>query len=177
MTYVAICNGEKSRVRVVETAPGRYRVEAGDTAYLVDFREPQPNLYSLILDGRSYEVDIDVDERSDLFMVDINGDHFEIELVDEKKQRLALKSVGGLSGRQEIRAPMAGNVWKVLVNEGDRVGVGQTVIILEAMKMENEIKAPMAGIISSLAAREGVPVFAGDQLCIVEPAEEESSHS
>ena len=173
MTYLATYNGEQTRVRVVETAPGRYRVTAGDTESLVDFLEPQPDLYSLIVEGRSYEVDVDVLERSDLFRVDINGDHFEVELSDEKKQRLALKSGGSLSGRQEIKAPMAGNVWKVLVNEGDRVGVGQTIIILEAMKMENEIKAPMAGVVTSLSAREGVPVFAGDQFCLIEAAEEQ----
>jgi acetyl/propionyl-CoA carboxylase alpha subunit len=168
MRYLATFNDETSSVRVMESAPGQYRVTAGEREYLVDFLEPQPNLFSLIVAGRSYEMDVDVDERSDLFRVVMDGDHFEVELSDEKKHRLARKIGGGLSGRQEVRAPMAGNVWKVLVQEGDRVEAGQTLIILEAMKMENEIKAPISGMVSSLTATEGVPVFAGDQFCLVE---------
>ena len=132
MTYLASCNGEQTRVRVVETAPGRYRVTAGDTESLVDFLEPQPDLYSLIVEGRSYEVDVDVLERSDLFRVDINGDHFEVELSDEKKQRLALKSGGSLSGRQEIKAPMAGVVTSLSAREGVPVFAGDQFCLIEA---------------------------------------------
>jgi biotin carboxyl carrier protein len=63
---------------------------------------------------------------------------------------------------------MAGNVWKVLVRQDDKVEAGQVLIILEAMKMENQIKAPAAGIVTFVTAAEGARVAAGDPLCVVE---------
>ncbi|MCW8876658.1 MAG: sodium-extruding oxaloacetate decarboxylase subunit alpha [Kangiellaceae bacterium] len=63
-----------------------------------------------------------------------------------------------------IEAPLAGNIFKVLVNEGDQVEEGQTVIILEAMKMETEVKANQAGNIARIFVKEGDAVSLGDQL-------------
>lgn len=148
-----------------------FRVTLGDRDYQVDYLEPQPNLLSLIIDGRSFEVDVDAADDSDLFEVVIKGDHFEVEMVEEKKKKLAMKLARGASGRQDLRSPMAGNVRQVLVQPGDRVAAGQVLLILEAMKMENEIKSPIDGIVSSVTARTGSAVASGDPLCVVEPWE------
>jgi oxaloacetate decarboxylase alpha subunit len=94
-------------------------------------------------------------------------------MVEEKKKKLAMKLSKGASGRQDIKAPMAGNVRKVMVEPGNRVAAGQVLLILEAMKMENEIKSPIEGIVGSVTAREGVAVANGDPLCVVEPWEPE----
>ena len=171
MAYIATHQGKTVRVKVAETGPGLFRVTLGDRDYHVDFLEPQPNLLSLIIDGRSFEVDVDARETSDLFEVVIKGDHFDIEMVEEKKKKLAMKLARGASGRQDLKSPMAGNVRQVLVQPGDRVAAGQVLLILEAMKMENEIKSPIDGIVSSLTARAGSAVASGDPLCVVEPWE------
>ena len=63
-----------------------------------------------------------------------------------------------------MKAPLAGNIFKVLVNEGDNVEEGEVVLIMEAMKMETEIRATKAGEISSIHAREGDSVAVGDVL-------------
>jgi len=169
MAYIVTNKGVEQTIRVEECHPGLYKVLLGDREYLVDYFEPRNNLLSLIIDGKSYEVDIDSHPDTDLYGVDIQGDHFELEVVEEKKKKLARKLTAGLTGRQEIKSPMSGNVLKIMVKEGDAVKSGQVLLILEAMKMMNEIKAPLAGIVGSLKAKEGVPVATNDLLCVVEP--------
>ena len=171
MAYIATHQGKTVRVKILETAPGLFRVTLGDRDYHVDYLEPQPNLLSLIIDGKSFEVDVDAPDTSDLFEVVIKGDHFDVEMVEEKKKKLAMKLSRGVSGRQDLRSPMAGNVRQVMVQPGDRVAAGQVLLILEAMKMENEIKSPIDGIVGSVTARTGHGVASGDPLCVVEPWE------
>jgi biotin carboxyl carrier protein len=175
MAYIVTYKGEERNIRVEECNHGLYKVLLGGKEYLVDYHEFRNNLLSLIIDGKSYEVDIDNPENGELYGVDIQGDHFELEVVEEKKKKLGKKLSAGLTGRQELKSPMSGNVWKIMVKEGDPVETGQVLMILEAMKMMNEIKAPVAGIVGALNAREGVPVATNDLLCVVEPAEEHSA--
>lgn len=169
MAYIITHQGEEHNIRVEECRPGLYKVLLGGREFLVDYDEPQNNLLSLIIDGKSFEVDIDSSDNGELYGVDIRGDHFLMEVVEEKKKKLAKKLSAGPTGRQEVKSPMAGNVFKIMVKEGDPVESGQVLLILEAMKMLNEIKAPLAGIVASLKAKEGVPVASNDLLCVVEP--------
>ena len=68
------------------------------------------------------------------------------------------------TGGEPIAAPLAGNIWKVMVKPGQAVAEGDVVIILEAMKMETEVRAPRAGTIGSVTAAEGSSVKVGDTL-------------
>jgi acetyl-CoA carboxylase biotin carboxyl carrier protein len=63
---------------------------------------------------------------------------------------------------EEVRAEMVANVWKVLVNEGDAVVDGDTLVILESMKMEIPVLAEVDGTISKVAVQEGGLVQEGD---------------
>lgn len=68
---------------------------------------------------------------------------------------------------QEVKASMAGNVWKVTVNEGDSVEVDQDIVILESMKMEIPIAAEEAGTIKELKVAEGDFVNEDDIIAII----------
>ena len=63
---------------------------------------------------------------------------------------------------EEVRAEMVANVWKVLVSEGDTVEDGDTLVILESMKMEIPVIAEADGVISTLAVSEGQVIQEGD---------------
>jgi oxaloacetate decarboxylase alpha subunit len=76
----------------------------------------------------------------------------------------AMKQSASISAEETLNAPLAGNIFKVLVSEGDHVEAGDVVIIMEAMKMETEIRAVTAGQIVSLFTREGDSVAVGDAL-------------
>ena len=62
----------------------------------------------------------------------------------------------------EVRAEMVANVWKVVVAEGDTVAAGDTLVVLESMKMEIPVLAEVAGPVSTLAVAEGDVVQEGD---------------
>jgi len=68
-----------------------------------------------------------------------------------------------------VRSPIPGRVVKLLVKAGDAVAAGQTLVVLEAMKMENELRAPRAGRVVDVDARcvEGAPVESGQDLVTV----------
>ncbi len=68
----------------------------------------------------------------------------------------------------EIRAEMAANVWKVVVAEGDTVQDGDTLLILESMKMEIPVVAEGGGAVTRLAATEGSVVQEGDLLAVLD---------
>ncbi len=171
MAYIATIKDEDIRVEIEESEPGLYRVWINGADCKVDFFEARENLYSLIFDHQSYEVDIDEVENGS-YSVMVKGDHFDVLVVDEKKKKLAEKLGAGAGGRQEIKSPMAGNIWKLLKNQGDFVKEGEVLIILEAMKMENEIRSPIDGLVTSVSAVEGAAVSAGALLCLIDPTEE-----
>lgn len=75
-----------------------------------------------------------------------------------------LKQSTSVSAAETLNAPLAGNIFKVLVNEGDTVEAGEVVIVMEAMKMETEIRAVSAGEIVALHVKEGDSVTVGDTL-------------
>ena len=71
----------------------------------------------------------------------------------------------------DVLTEVPGNVWKVLVKQGDTVEEGQLLCIIEAMKMENEITAHKAGTISDLPIVEGAPIQAGALIATIVSAE------
>jgi acetyl-CoA/propionyl-CoA carboxylase, biotin carboxylase, biotin carboxyl carrier protein len=82
-------------------------------------------------------------------------------------KRGARKSAGGAGGPDVLPSPLQGNMWKVLVKQGDTVEEGQLLCIIEAMKMENEITAHKAGTIVELPITEGAPIQAGAPIATI----------
>ncbi len=68
----------------------------------------------------------------------------------------------------KVTAPMPGTILNVLVNAGDSVKKGQTMLVLEAMKMENDIVAPCDGTVTSILAKKGDTVNASDPLATIQ---------
>ncbi|MER5650848.1 biotin/lipoyl-binding carrier protein [Streptosporangium sp. NPDC002524] len=68
----------------------------------------------------------------------------------------------------EIRAEMVANVWKILVAEGDPVADGDTLVILESMKMEIPVLAEDDGVIAELKVAEGDVIQEGDLIAVIE---------
>jgi biotin carboxyl carrier protein len=77
----------------------------------------------------------------------------------------------GLTGRRhvaEVRAEMVANVWKVVASQGDAVEVGDTIVILESMKMEIPVLAETSGTLCELRVQEGQVVQEGDVIAVIE---------
>jgi len=152
-----IINGREDSI---EISAGRFRI--GDGPELdVSVETPQPGVYSVLLDGRSYLA------RVEEGVVTVNGFRYEIEVRDPR--RWSRQSRGGAhAGAQDIKASMPGKVVRVLVAVGDAVEAGQGIVVVEAMKMQNEMKAPRAGKVIGIAAKVGATVTAGEVLATIE---------
>lgn len=167
MAFIAKLGDQTITVEIEEMDKSLYRVAVDGNEFLVDGKKTGRSNYSLIVDNRSFEVDVDVAE--DEYRVLVDGRSYHIQLVDERRMRLGGLQAGiQLEGRQEISVPMPGKVIAVLVSESDRVEKGQGLVIVEAMKMENEVCSPIAGEVREIRVKAGDAVEAGAILAVVE---------
>jgi biotin carboxyl carrier protein len=163
--FVATVNGRPETVFVTPDG-GRYRVTIGDRTIEVDLRQPAPGLASMLIDGASHVAEIAPAEGGTLVHVD--GHAYVVE-VEEFAHHLIRTRGGSASGGggQAIKAPLPGKVTHVAVAVGDRVERGATVVVIEAMKMENEFKAAVAGTVADVRVQPGQAVNAGDVLIVI----------
>ena len=137
-------------------------------------RQIRPGLYSVLIEGRSYEVALDLEVGEDVAgTASVDGRHVPISI--ENPRRRALAAVAGSSGARSagpatVAAPMPGRVVAVPVSPGDAVERGQTVLVLEAMKMESAIAAPHAGTVSEVLVAPGQAVQQRQPLLRIDPA-------
>jgi len=167
MAFIAKLGERTYTVEIEEAGRSLYRVSVDGNEFLVDGKKTGVTNYSLIVDDRSFEVEVDISE--DEYRVLVDGRSYHISLIDERRMRLGGIQAGiQLQGRQEISAPMPGKVIAVLAAEGDRVEVGHGLVIVEAMKMENEVRSPIAGEVKEVRVKPGDAVEAGAVLVVVE---------
>jgi biotin carboxyl carrier protein len=111
-----------------------------------------------------------VDIRDDGTLdVHIGTSAFDFHAVDERRELLVGSAAGVAVGRQEIRAQMPGKIVKVLVSVGEQVAAEESLVIIEAMKMENELRSPIDGVVAAVEVSEGDAVETGALLVVVEP--------
>ncbi len=152
MKYQTIVNGQTFDIDINED--GRILVNGDPRA--IDFRVlRRGELYSMLLDHLSFEAV--VEERDEIYNVLMDGDLYEVEVTDERSRRLAnaFMAFGDTGGEVSIRAPMPGLIVRVAVEEGQAVSKGETLMILESMKMENELKSPRDGTIHRILVSAG----------------------
>jgi biotin carboxyl carrier protein len=187
MRYVASVGNRKHAITLQENGHTR-QVSLNGRELSVDWRligaeHPHTNIpgdtradhYSLLLGECSYEAYarlIESTESGDsaglTVEVMIAGKPYVVSIRDERSQALASLAGGGhVAGEVAIHAPMPGLVASVLVVEGEEVTRGQTVVVLEAMKMENDLVAPRSGIVKSIRVSKGQTVNQGDALVTV----------
>ncbi len=107
--------------------------------------------YKVIVDGTTYHVQVE-DESGEIASISKGG------------------SADGTNARRppiEVRTHLPGNIYEVLCAEGDLVTKGETVVILEAMKMESPVYAPESGVVQSVAVSKGQTVKAGQVLLVI----------
>lgn len=167
MAFIAKLGGQTSVVRITEVAKFVYRVIVDGNEFMVDGRKTGQSNYSLLIDNRSFEVDVDVTE--DEYRVLLDGRLYRIDMADERRMRVGENQSGiEASGRQEVKVPMPGKVVALLASEGDVVEKGQGLVIIEAMKMENEVRSPRNGEVKEIRVNPGESVEAGQVLVVVE---------
>ncbi|MGZ4770987.1 MAG: ATP-binding protein, partial [Ilumatobacteraceae bacterium] len=114
--------------------------------------------------------------------VEVNGKRFDVKMwlpdpptvavssakpIAKKSARSSAGSGAAIGGSGNVEVPMQGTIVKVLVEVGQVVEVGQAVVVLEAMKMENQIGADMAGTVREIKVKAGDTVGAGDVVVVI----------
>ncbi|WP_314187186.1 sodium-extruding oxaloacetate decarboxylase subunit alpha [Aggregatibacter kilianii] len=108
-------------------------------------------IYTVELEGKAFVV-----------KVSEGGDISHVATTTPQATPQAASAPAPTTGGTPVTAPMAGNIWKVVATEGQRVAAGDVLFILEAMKMETEVKAAQAGTVHGICVKAGDAVAVGD---------------
>jgi biotin carboxyl carrier protein len=173
MKYEVRVGADTRSVSIERNAQGELRVAieslapdgAGAKDSAVDILEIGTGSFSILFQGASFDTQI-IPEAEGL-VVFCRGREFHATVRDPRAWK---RTDGGLQqthGRQEVVAPMPGKIVRVLVAAGQNVEVGQGLVVVEAMKMQNEIRATKSGQAARLLVREGQTVSAGDPLLVI----------
>ena len=126
----------------------------------------------VIIDGN--ELEVSIEQEGNVYHATIEGETFEITLPEATSSAPRKRaSSGGRKKGGMVSASMPGKVVTVEVQVGEVVSEGQTVLILEAMKMQNEVAAPIDGIVSAIHCKDGMNVEANVPLILIEPESED----
>ena len=167
--YVTRVRGAKDSVPVdiEDLGDGKYLLVLEGRRHTVDAQVLDHGAVSLIVDGRSY--DVELDESGDEVQVLVDSELLTVDVADERAVSLRAGAAGfSVTGKVLVTAPMPGKVVRVLVAPGAQVTEGQGLVVVEAMKMENELKSPKAGTVIEVFANEGSAVEANAKLLTVE---------
>lgn len=148
--------------------------------------------YNFKINGNDYTVGIDIVNNTEADVI-VNGASYAVEVLDanEKTSSVVAKpqvaaipashpvqpsavtvtktaTVRVAAGESPVKSPLPGVILNVNVKEGDKVSVGQTLMVLEAMKMENNIDSDRAGVVKSVKVTRGDSVLEGDVLITLE---------
>ncbi|PWU17162.1 MAG: acetyl-CoA carboxylase biotin carboxyl carrier protein subunit [Candidatus Rokuibacteriota bacterium] len=166
MRFEAELGGSAIPVEVSGT-DGRYLVTVGDDVpEEVDARQAAEGIWSLLIGGASYVVE--VSERDGVSVVGVDGERYHIRVEEETRYTIRTRGGKAATGGQVLKAPMPGKVVHIHAQVGQSVKVGDTLIVLEAMKMENEFRAAVAGRVTDVRVQVGQAVNPGDTLVVIE---------
>ena len=176
-----LINRKRHRVELLRIDRGLlFLVEVDDRVYKVEllneFNYGTP--VSMRIGGKPYRVELEEVDKSKPFSVKVNDKLFraEFEVVSKSQPKIIEKPLPATLRRPTakitteksvVTASMPGRVVLLKVEVGDSVKEGDTLCVLEAMKMENEIAAPMPGIVKEIRVSEGAGVDRGDALVLI----------
>ena len=164
MKYEVEINGRQVTIEL-EQHNGRVHARVGPRDYDLEVVSPEEGVYTFLAGDRVYEANVWANESNSL-RVKIGGHLFSTKVIDRKHRSSIIEQ--GIEGQQKLIAPMPGKVVRVLLSAGDEVTLGQGVVVVEAMKMQNEIKSPKSGRVVEVRVVEGATVNANQVLALVE---------
>ncbi len=187
MAYITTVNKQTYRIDTGEE--GQQSVTLDGVTRAIDWQFIAPlsadskgivsegGLYSLIIEGKSYEIFArrvtKADQKgSETYEIQVADQRFEVNVEDERAKLLAgLARSTATTGEASVQAPMPGLVVSVPQEQGATVEAGQTVVVLEAMKMENDLSSPIAGTVKEIRVNKGQTVDQGEVLVVITAGE------
>ena len=156
--------GDATHEIVITREDGAYRITLDGVEHVVDARKLEADFYSILYEGKSYEVSVET--AGARYLVRHGAYEEVVELADPA--RSGRERIRGHHGTESIDSVMPGKVVRVLVAQGDAVRADQGLVVVEAMKMENEIRAPRDGRVKSIDVQPGQNVETGSRLLVLD---------
>lgn len=167
--YVVNLEGEQRNAQVARLGAETEVSVADGPLVPVNYRPVlQGKAISIRHGGRLHLVHITGLDNTGGAVATLNGRPVNLSVLDELKAQ-ALESLGDAAGSGTIAADIPGLVIEVKVSEGQHVQMGEPVIVVEAMKMQNELSAAVSGVVTSIPVEAGQAVNPGDVLVQIEP--------
>ena len=146
-----------------------YKLKINGTEYSVDINDVEGQEIKLEVNGTPYTVTVDQELHEHKTRTTVINDRMppRVSAAYGDVQRASAPRPGAAAGGTKVTTPLPGTILEVFVNVGDQVKSGQTVVLLEAMKMENNIEADTDGTVTSINVRKGDSVLEGDTLIVI----------
>src|SRR5271167_993303 len=165
MIYDVTIDGKSYRLELERVEAG-WRCRLDNREIQIDAVLARPDVLSVLIGGKAFEIKLE-HTATDMHLW-VGSVRYAAELHDPRSLRGRKGAAVDEKGPKKLLASMPGKVVRVLIAERQAVEAGQSILVVEAMKMQNEIKSPKKGIVQKIVAAEGSNVNAGDVLAIVE---------
>ncbi len=152
----------------LERAEEGYSAKIGEESYQIKMKKMERGVMLLDVNGEHFKVFIG--ENCGRYGVFVRGEEYTIQRAAQDTSQMA-SFIGEKKEGNSVTAPMPGKLIKILCAEGERVKNGQTLAIIEAMKMENNINAHRDALIKKIVAKEGDQVNLSDPIMEFETEE------
>lgn len=162
MKLNAELKGEKHEIEIKRDGDKIF-ARVGDREYELEASEVEPDVYLFKYDNRIFQIYVAPNG-----IVNLGNHQLEISVTDPKRLRGANAEGASAEGTAEIKTAMPGKLVRVLTEVGAEVKHGESVLVVEAMKMQNEMKSPKDGVVKEIRFAEGATVNAGDILAVIE---------
>jgi biotin carboxyl carrier protein len=169
MGYEVKMGDRIANVELLSRDGSKIYIAVDEKKYHVDLEMVESGVYSILCDNISYNVEMANTESSKKYHVTTFFRSYNAEIIDSESRYLKSRTKAfDEEGRAVISTPMPGKVVKIPVKIGDKVPEGETVIIVEAMKMQSEYKVKKDRTIIDILVNEGDTINANQPLIIVE---------
>jgi biotin carboxyl carrier protein len=143
----------------------KFKFTINGNVYDVEIQDIEDNLAEVEVNGTSYKVEVDKTIQTSKTPKLVRS--LSVPSTDSEPSIAKTSSPSAPKGTGNVKSPLPGVILDIFVREGDIVKVGQKLILLEAMKMENNINADKEGKVISLKANKGDAVMEGDILIVI----------
>jgi len=168
MGYEVKMGDRIANVEILSRNGSKIYIAVDDKRYNVDLEIVESGVYSIICDNTSYNIELANTDGGKKYHVTTFYRSYNAEIIDaESKYLKSRKKSFEEEGEAVISTPMPGKVVKIPVKVGDNVKEGNTVIIVEAMKMQSEYKVKKDRIIKDILVKEGDTINADQPLIVV----------
>lgn len=156
MAYEISIENRTAHIELLNRAGSKMLIAVDGNRYEIDVVRVENGVYSILYNGHSYNVELIEGDTSKRYVVNTLARSFNAEIIDAESKYQQSRNAGQAGeGDNNISSPMPGKVVKIPVSKGESVTAGQTLIVVEAMKMQSEFKATADRVVNEILVKEG----------------------